>query len=155
MDGDLLPMNCQNKLGGNFMRLFVAAAMLTTNLALAQAAPAGTTPAPEPAAPVIPADWAAPPPPDKSLVRRAIKESLEAEKVIAAARAKEQAIPLRFTASSRPEQDKYERFADEFDEAKVPGCLGPGGLKRQPTFIFGGLLALPFVAVAAIRGKCN
>ncbi len=107
------------------------------------------------AVPVIPADWAAPPPPDKSLIRRAIKDSLEAEKILAAARAKEQAIPMRFTASSRPEQDKYERFAEGFDEAKVPGCLSPDALKRQPTFIFQGLLALPFVAVAAIRGKCN
>jgi len=49
----------------------------------------------------------------------------------------------------------YEEFGREFSEAKVPDCLHPDGLKRQPTFFLGGLLALPFVAVAKIRGKCR
>lgn len=49
----------------------------------------------------------------------------------------------------------YEEFGREFHEAKVPDCLHPDGLKRQPTFFLGGLLALPFVAVAKIRGKCR
>ena len=49
----------------------------------------------------------------------------------------------------------YEQFGREFHEAKVPDCLHPDGLKRQPTFFLGGLLALPFVAVAKIRGKCR
>lgn len=48
----------------------------------------------------------------------------------------------------------YETFGREFSEAKVPDCLHSEGLKRQPTFFLGGLLALPFVAVAKIRGKC-
>lgn len=41
-----------------------------------------------------------------------------------------------------------------FIEAKVPDCLHSEGLKRQPTFIFTGYLALPFIAVAKVRGKC-
>ena len=49
----------------------------------------------------------------------------------------------------------YEQFGREFHEAKVPDCLHPDGLKRQPTFFLSGLLALPFVAVAKIRGKCR
>jgi hypothetical protein len=42
-----------------------------------------------------------------------------------------------------------------FIEAKVPDCLHSEGLKRQPTFFLGGYLALPFIAVAALRGVCN
>lgn len=63
--------------------------------------------------------------------------------------------------------DKYESFAREFSEARVPECLRPDGLKHQPTgFVarvggqqyhvgVGGLLAAPFVAVAKLRGKCQ
>lgn len=54
---------------------------------------------------------------------------------------------------------KYEQFAAAFAEAKVPDCLHADGLKRQPTGIgplaIGGVYALPFVAVAKLRGKCN
>ncbi|MYM74402.1 hypothetical protein GTP56_19705 [Duganella sp. FT134W] len=42
-----------------------------------------------------------------------------------------------------------------FNEAKVPDCLHSEGLKRQPTFFLSGYLALPFIAVAALRGVCN
>lgn len=41
-----------------------------------------------------------------------------------------------------------------FIEAKVPDCLHSEGLKRQPTFFLAGYLALPFIAVAKLRGKC-
>ncbi|AQR72030.1 hypothetical protein BZG29_16585 [Janthinobacterium sp. LM6] len=54
---------------------------------------------------------------------------------------------------------KYEQFAAAFAEAKVPDCLHADGLKRQPTGIgpigIGGVYALPFVAIAKLRGKCN
>lgn len=54
---------------------------------------------------------------------------------------------------------KYEQFAAAFAEAKVPDCLHPDGLKRQPTNIgpigVVGVYALPFVAIAKLRGKCN
>ncbi|WP_426102402.1 hypothetical protein [Massilia sp. TSP1-1-2] len=148
--------------------MYVLAAMMAANVALAAPEPASTAPAPQPAstaptpapaaqpaAAVIPDNWAVAPPADKTLVRRAIQQTFEDEKEIAIAESKQKAIPRRYTASSHTEQDKYEKFADQFDEAKVPGCLRPDALKHQPTFIFGGLLALPFIAVAAIRGKCN
>ena len=41
-----------------------------------------------------------------------------------------------------------------FIEAKVPDCLHSEGLKRQPTFLLTGYVALPFIAVAKLRGKC-
>ncbi|NVM75302.1 hypothetical protein FHW83_001082 [Duganella sp. SG902] len=41
-----------------------------------------------------------------------------------------------------------------FIEAKVPDCLHSDGLKRQPTFLLTGYLALPVIAVAKVRGKC-
>jgi hypothetical protein len=121
-------------------------------------------PAPAPDAPVaVPENWAAASAPagasvavpDKAVIRTAIKASFEEEAALAAAKSKAAAIPVRFTASSQPEQDKYQRFEAGFAEAKVPGCLKSDGLKRQPTFFLGGLLALPFIAVAAVRGKCN
>lgn len=51
--------------------------------------------------------------------------------------------------------ERYENFGRDFSEAKVPDCLHPDGLKRQPTFFLAGLLAVPFVLVAAVRGKCH
>jgi hypothetical protein len=41
-----------------------------------------------------------------------------------------------------------------FIEAKVPDCLHADGLKRQPTFLLTGYLALPFIVIAKVRGKC-
>jgi hypothetical protein len=49
----------------------------------------------------------------------------------------------------------YDIFERKVDEATVPDCLHEDGLKRQPTFFLGGLLALPFIAVAKVRGKCQ
>lgn len=53
----------------------------------------------------------------------------------------------------------YRGLADAMADARVPGCLGPDGLKHQPTNIgpmnVEGVLALPFLAVAALRGRCN
>lgn len=51
--------------------------------------------------------------------------------------------------------NQVDKFTRQVDEATVPDCLHADGLKRQPTFFLGGLLALPFVAVAKIRGKCQ
>lgn len=49
----------------------------------------------------------------------------------------------------------YDIFARKVEEATVPDCLHEDGLKRQPTFFLGGLLALPFIAVAKVRGTCQ
>lgn len=54
--------------------------------------------------------------------------------------------------------DKWQVFSQDFHEAKVPDCLHPDGLKRQPPVIgpitFTGLYAIPFVVLAKVRGKC-
>jgi bacterioferritin-associated ferredoxin len=54
--------------------------------------------------------------------------------------------------------DKYQRFADDVHEAKVPDCLHEDALKRQPARIgpisFSYLYAVPFVILAKVRGKC-
>jgi hypothetical protein len=125
------------------MSMQLAAAALATSLASAPAEP-----------PVIAETWAAPPI-DTPMIRRAVREAIAEEKEIARAASKAAAIPYRITISSQPEIHKYERFAQQFDAAKVPGCLGAQGLQRQPTFIFQGLLALPFIPIAYLRGKCN
>lgn len=67
----------------------------------------------------------------------------------------EQRQPARRDEGRVLRGDRYERFARQAEEATVPDCLHAEGLKRQPTFFLGGLLALPFVVVAKIRGKCQ
>lgn len=46
-----------------------------------------------------------------------------------------------------------------FKEAEVPDCLHSEGLKRQPPVLLfiplSGVLALPFVGIAKMRGKCK
>jgi hypothetical protein len=49
---------------------------------------------------------------------------------------------------------RYQQFGRQMSEAKIPDCLHGDALKFQPTF-FGGLLAIPFWALAAVRGKCR
>lgn len=104
----------------------------------------------EPALPPPPVADAQPPAPtlrsriSDDAIRKAVKETL----------AESWENPRRHendTISATP----YEQFGREFSEAKVPDCLHADGLKRQPTFFLSGLLALPFVAVAKIRGKCK
>lgn len=51
--------------------------------------------------------------------------------------------------------DPYRDFSRRMDEAKVPDCLRPDGLKHQPTYFLAGLFALPFIPIAKLRGKCN
>lgn len=123
----------------------VAAAPAATVTAAA-APPAAATPAD------VPADWArAPNAPAASAaaIRAAVNETIAAERA-----AEREALPT-YRFSSAPPPDRYQVFADQFDDARVPDCLHADGLKRQSTLIFGGLLALPFVAIAKLRGKCN
>jgi hypothetical protein len=55
--------------------------------------------------------------------------------------------------------DRYQAFSEQFSEARVPDCLHGDALKHQPARIgpidLGGLFALPFLAAAKIRGKCQ
>jgi hypothetical protein len=107
------------------------------------------------AAPVIPDDWAAEKPApvsSKAAIREAVRGVIEED------RAKADEVPGRHQADTI-RANVYERFGAEFHEARVPDCLHPDGLKRQPPAIgfigFSGLLAAPFVVLAKIRGKCN
>jgi hypothetical protein len=55
------------------------------------------------------------------------------------------------TLSIRP----VEKFSKDFANARLPDCLHSEGLKNQPTFFLSGFLALPFIAVAKVRGVCR
>ena len=78
------------------------------------------------------------------LIRDAVRETL-AEPV---------AYPRRHEVDTI-RGNSYSAFSQEFSQARVPDCLHSDGLKRQTTLIFGGILALPFIAVAKLRGVCN
>ena len=131
------------------MSTYFAAGLL---LAQRAAAPA-ITPAPAlvPAADV-PANWTSPTY-DPRVTRAAIRE------IVAETSANEDtAAAQRFSGGPR-RKDKYEKFAKGFAQAEVPGCLGHDALRHQPPHFgpitFGGILALPFLVVAAARGKCK
>ncbi|HEY0588126.1 MAG TPA: hypothetical protein VGD52_18465 [Pseudoduganella sp.] len=55
--------------------------------------------------------------------------------------------------------EEVRRLDLAFKEAEVPDCLHSEGLKRQPPVILfipvSGVLALPFVGIAKLRGKCK
>lgn len=122
------------------MKVSVAASFLGLHVAAGIAAPM-----PVPAAPVAPVL----PRLTDAAIQKAVREVLDESP----------------RGSSLPHESgtllggKYENFSRQFSDAKVPDCLGPDGLKRQPTgigpFALGGLLAAPFVLVAKMRGKCN
>lgn len=121
---------------------------LVCSLALLGAGFAGAqTPAPVPAAQapsVAPALT-------QTMIRDAVHAVLAEEAKAAEGQPAMQQVTIR--------GDKYEKFGAAFSEAQVPDCLHEDGLKRQPTNLgpigLGGILALPFVAVAKLRGKCN
>lgn len=54
------------------------------------------------------------------------------------------------TISGKP----VEKFSKDFASARLPDCLHSDGLRNQPTFFMTGFLALPFIAVAKLRGVC-
>jgi hypothetical protein len=88
-------------------------------------------------------------------IKHAVAETiLEAPAILSAA--PNQQTALRGDALSA---DKYAAFSKQFSYAKVPDCFGRDALKFQPpqigSFMFTGLAALPFLVVAAARGKCN
>jgi hypothetical protein len=49
----------------------------------------------------------------------------------------------------------YESFSKDFANARLPDCLHSEGLRNQPTFFLTGVLALPLIAVAKLRGVCR
>lgn len=102
-------------------------------------------------------NWSAATPalPSPFEIRMALREQQAVEEELAEEASRIAAIPNRYGRDTRAERKKYERFARQFELAKHPGCFQRDGLKHQPTFIFGGLLALPFIPIAALRGKCN
>jgi hypothetical protein len=118
--------------------LHVIAGALATHLNVAAALPSQPIQVPE--------NWSAAQLPDQKAIERAVRATL-ADQASSADPAPEPAGTL-----SGANRDK---FAEAFADAKVPGCLRPDGLKRQSTLIFNGFAALPFILVAAVRGKCN
>lgn len=119
------------------MRSIVAACLiiaLTANGACAQMPAAGSAPPAAPLRAQLTSD----------VIKGAVRETLASEKK------QQKQAPGTVLGG-----EKYENFSRDFSEAKVPDCLHPDALKRQPTFFLSGLLALPFVLVAAVRGKCN
>jgi hypothetical protein len=98
----------------------------------------------------VPPDWARPafdPAAARATVRALVADESQARA----------SAPTTYYGAARV--DKYGTFAARFEEAAVPNCLGPNALKHQPPKIgpigVGGILALPFLVVAAVRGKCN
>jgi hypothetical protein len=75
-------------------------------------------------------------------------------KIIADVLAAEVQPPPTYTTSPAFSAARSDIMTAAFIEAKVPDCLHSEGLKRQPTFIFNGFLALPFIPIAKLRGKC-
>ncbi len=114
----------------------------------------------EPAAPPVAAPVAAPAAAKIPLTDPAIKQAVSTTLAEVPERdsvpANRQA-PLLAPVFSGDRQN--EEFSRQFADAKVPHCLGNGGLKFQPPRIgpiaFGGLLAIPFVVLAKFRGKCK
>jgi len=103
----------------------------------------------EPAAPAVaqsqrPAAAALRLRPDDDAIRQAVRETLA-----------EQPDNSRLHEADTYRGNRYDSFARQVDDATVPDCLHADGLKRQPTFFLQGLLALPFIAVAKVRGKCQ
>lgn len=129
------------------------------NVPAAQAAPPA----------IISEDWAAerPPPapphapPAKKLeladprVKQAVADTIAAAPDKSSVPANQQEA-LRAPALSA---DSYKKFSEDFAYAQVPYCLGNSALKFQPPtigpIVFGGFLGIPFMLLAAARGKCK
>lgn len=132
----------------------LAAALLAQDHAPVPAAPANSTASANAA--TVSENWARPVAPSPEEIRRAVRASIEEERELAGKAARDAAIPVPYRASSEPKRTQYEKFEEQFIDAKVPGCFRPDGFKRQPTPFFTGIEALVlFMPIAALRGKCN
>ncbi len=114
------------------MKAFVLAALLTAIASTAWATDPETPPA------------SVRPHLDEDAIRKAVRDTLA-----------ERPDNPRLHEADTLRANRYDIFARQVEDATVPDCLHADGLKRQPTFFLTGLLALPFVAVAKIRGKCQ
>ena len=105
----------------------------------------------EPAAKVPPAKGAA------AHAHLPLRERLDKDTIraaIAATPAEPDPTPRRHEADTMSATPR-ENFAKEFASARLPDCLHSEGLKNQPTFFLNGFIALPFIAVAKLRGVCR
>jgi hypothetical protein len=120
--------------------------------ALALAAAAETVPVPKTEAKSEPTESR-----KDELVKLVVREAITVEKEDSARIAKlaEDGV----LSARRAPPDKYEVFAAKVDEARIPDCLHPDGLKFQPPHIgpigLAGVFAVPFLIAAKLRGKCN
>lgn len=80
------------------------------------------------------------------------KEAIRA--AIAATPEEKDANPRRHEADTLS-ATSYQSFSKDFAAARLPDCLHSEGLKYQPTFFLSGYIALPFIAVAKLRGVCR
>lgn len=123
--------------------------------------------APSPLSPVVPAPAAIPmASPEPELVSPAPDFGLPAPRVgdrqvreaIAATIREEDARRAKFIRAAPP-PGISEKFAAGAKAAEVPGCLRPDALKHNPPtvgpIVFSGLLSLPWLAGAALTGKCK
>ena len=93
--------------------------------------------------------------PDPAPVKRTALPSEDAIRAAVRATLAEKPDNPRLHEADTYRANHYDIFARKVEEATVPDCLHEDGLKRQPTFFLSGLLALPFIAVAKARGKCQ
>ena len=133
------------------MRLLLACMLCLTLSARAEPAPG--VPIPPPAA-LEEATPAGPSAPRGTLPLRARLNRDAIRAAIAGLPEEKDLYPRRHeadTISAMP----LEAFSRDFAKARLPDCLHSEGLRNQPTFFLSGWIALPFVAVAKLRGVCR
>jgi hypothetical protein len=108
----------------------------------------------EPAKPLPPGPSLAPPAQAGALPLRARLDKETIRTAIAATADETDPKPRRPAADSLS-ATPYRSFSKDFAAARLPDCLHSEGLKNQPTFFLSGFIALPFIAVARLRGVCR
>lgn len=123
----------------------------------AQAAPPAPPSAPSPS-PGTPQGTAAQAPSQNALPLRARLDRDAIRAAIAGLPDETEPDPRRYVAgaiSDTISATPYHTFSQDFAKARLPDCLHSEGLKNQPTFFLSGVLALPFIGVAKLRGVCR
>lgn len=132
------------------MRSLLACVLCFALAARAEAAPA--VPAPPPAGPAAAPRAQALPTNAIPLRARLDREAIRA--AIAGLAVEKDPYPRRHAADTLS-VTPYEGFSHDFARARLPDCLHAEGLRNQFTFFLSGVVALPFVAVAKLRGVCR